>query len=144
MISREAFQEFLSPYYRRMMDFLRGAGVRNIHVDCDGYVEDLIPLWAELGVTGIFPMERKAGNDLARVRARFPRLQLLGGVDKRILAMDKGPAEVDRELAIVGEILSQGGYVPHVDHHVSDDACWRNFRYYRARLNELIDRVAGR
>ncbi len=143
MISREAFEEFLSPYYRRMVDFLVHNGVENIHVDCDGYVEDLVHLWVELGVTGLFPMERKAGNDLLRIRRRFPRLQLLGGVDKRILAQPMGEADIDRELAIADRVLAQGGYIPHIDHHVPDDACWRNFRIYREKLNALIDRHAA-
>jgi hypothetical protein len=139
MISSEAFAEFLSPYYVRMIDFLRQAGVQNIHVDCDGYIEELIPLWVELGVTGVFPMERKAGNDLLRIREHFPRLQLLGGMDKRILADTATEEDIDRELAIAGRLLAQGGYIPHVDHHVPDDACWKNFRIYREKLNRLID-----
>jgi uroporphyrinogen decarboxylase len=139
MISKEAFAEFLAPYYVRMVDFLRQHGVENIHVDSDGYIEELIPLWVELGVTGLFPMERKAGNDLLRIRLRFPRLQLLGGVDKRILETGKGEEDIDRELGIVRQILAQGGYIPHVDHHVPDDSCWKNFKLYREKLNALID-----
>ena len=142
MISPEAFREFLSPFYRRIIGFLRELGVENIHVDCDGYVEDLIPLWVELGVTGIFPLERKAGNDLARIRSRFPRLQLLGGIDKRILAAGRTRADIEAELALAARLLAGGGFIPHVDHHVSDDACWENFRYYRLRLNQLIDEAA--
>jgi hypothetical protein len=143
MIGPEAFEEFLSPYYRRIIDFFRQHGVANIHVDSDGFIEDLIPLWVGLGVTGLFPMERKAGNDLERIRRRFPRLQLLGGVDKRILDERKGPADIEEELARVRVILAQGGFVPHVDHHVPDDACWRNFSLYRRRLNEIIEQAAG-
>lgn len=139
MISREAFREFLSPYYVRMVDFLKQHGVENIHVDSDGFIEELIPLWVELGVTGLFPMERKAGNDLLRIRQRFPRLQLLGGVDKRILESGKGEHDIDRELAIVSRTLAKGGYIPHIDHHVPDDSCWKNFRLYREKLNALID-----
>jgi len=139
MISREAFREFLSPCYVRMVDFLRQHGVENIHVDSDGSIEELIPLWVELGVTGLFPMERRAGNDLERIRRQFPRLQLLGGVDKRILQSPHGEADIDRELAIVGRVLSQGGYIPHIDHHVPDDASWANFKLYRTKLNRLID-----
>ena len=66
------------PWYVRLIDFLHQMGVRNIHVDSDGYVEELLPLWVRLGVTGIFPLEVQAGNDPLRVRSRFPRLQLLG------------------------------------------------------------------
>jgi Uroporphyrinogen decarboxylase (URO-D) len=139
MISREAFQEFLSPYYVRMIDFLKQGGVQNIHVDCDGFIEELIPLWVDLGVTGVFPMERKAGNDLLRIRRSFPRLQLLGGVDKRILAEGATSTDIDAELAVAAALLDQGGYIPHIDHHVPDDACWRNFQVYRRKLNAIID-----
>jgi hypothetical protein len=143
MISREAFAEFLSPYYRRIIDFFRQNRIPNIHVDSDGLVEGLIPLWVDLGVTGVFPLERKAGNDLARIRDRFPRLQFLGGVDKRILEQHRGPGDIEEELERVRVILAQGGFIPHIDHHVPDDACWKNFAYYRRRLNELIDLAAG-
>jgi uroporphyrinogen decarboxylase len=139
MISRDAFEEFLSPYYVRMVDYLRQLGVENIHVDCDGYIEELIPLWVKLGVNGVFPMERKAGNDLLRIRERFPRLQLLGGVDKRILACPTREKDIDAELQIADRLLAQGGYIPHIDHHVPDDACWQSFRIYREKLNALID-----
>jgi uroporphyrinogen decarboxylase len=139
MISKDAFREFLRPSYVRIIDFLRQHGVENIHVDSDGYIGELIPLWVELGVTGLFPVERKAGNDLLKIRERFPRLQLLGGVDKRILESGRAEREIDRELAIVRQVLAQGGYVPHIDHHVPDDSVWENFKLYREKLNAIID-----
>jgi uroporphyrinogen decarboxylase len=144
MISREMFEEFLSPYYRRFIDFFRQHGVQNIHVDSDGYIEELIPLWWGLGVTGVFPIERQAGNDPLRIRRRFPRLQLLGAVDKRVFTSDKTEADIDAELAVLAELLKTGGFLPHADHHVPDDACWKNFRYYREGLNRLIDESALR
>ncbi len=142
MISREMFAGFLKPWYLRMIDFLHQLGVRNIHVDSDGNVEELLPLWVELGVTGIFPLEIQAGNDPLRVRSRFPRLQILGAVDKRVFTAAHTTGDVDRELARVAELLAQGGYIPHADHHVPDDSCWENFAHYRRKLNCLIDRSA--
>ena len=73
------------PYYVRIIDFLKQHGIQNIHVDSDGYIEKLIPLWNEVGVTGIFPFEVQAGNNPVNIRDRFPNLQMLGGIDKRIL-----------------------------------------------------------
>jgi len=35
-------------------------------------------------------------------------------------------------------MLKSGGYVPHVDHQVHPDISWENFKYYRARLKEMI------
>ncbi|MBN1837848.1 MAG: hypothetical protein JW820_18470, partial [Spirochaetales bacterium] len=105
---------------------------------------ELIPLWERLGVTGIFPLEIQAGNDPLRIRARFPRLQLLGGMDKRVFAARHTAEDVDRELEKVPELLAQGGFIPHADHHVPDDCCWENFAYYRRQLNRLIDASGDR
>lgn len=140
LISPAMFGEFMQPYYTRMIDFLKQYGIENIYVDSDGYIEELLVLWCEIGVNGLFPFERQAGNDLLRIRKRFPRLQMFGGVDKRILTKQSTRADIDRELNIVEELLSQRGYIPHIDHHVPDDARWERFVYYRERLNEIIDR----
>ncbi len=142
MISEKMFEEFMSPYYIRIIDFIRQYGIRHIFVDSDGYIEDLIPIWDRLGVTGVFPVEIQAGNDLIRVRRNFPGLQILGGVDKRVFAAEKTRQDIDEELERIEEVLKSGGYIPHADHHVSDDACWENFKYYRIRLNRIIDSCA--
>ncbi len=141
LISKEMFEEFMSPYYVRMIDFLKQHGVRNIHVDSDGYVEDLLPLWDKLGVTGIFPFEVQAANDLIRIRRNYPRMQLLGGVDKRVFQVDKTKEDIEKELDRIKTVLKTGGFIPHADHHVPDDSCWKNFSYYRKRLNEIIDTI---
>jgi hypothetical protein len=65
---------------------------------------------------------------------------MFGGVDKSILTKQSARADIDRELNIVEELLQHGGYIPHIDHHVPDDARWDRFVYYRERLNEIIDR----
>ncbi|MHB1335668.1 MAG: uroporphyrinogen decarboxylase family protein [Candidatus Humimicrobiaceae bacterium] len=139
MISDEMFKEFLSPYYKRLIKFLKKYEIKNIIVDSDGYVENIIPLFLECGVTGLMPFEIQAGNDLLRIRKNYPGLQILGGIDKKILRMDNGKAFIDRELEKVPVLLKQGGYIPHIDHHVSEDATWENFKYYRKKLNYIID-----
>ena len=105
MISKKMFQELLSPYYIKMIDFLKQHGIKNIHVDSDGYIEDLIPLWVDLGVTGIFPFEIQASNDMLRTRRHFPNLQILGSVDKRIFMADKNESDIDNEI----EVTSKAG-----------------------------------
>jgi uroporphyrinogen decarboxylase len=139
MISGKMFEEFLTPYYFRIIDFLKQYGIKTILVDSDGYVEELIPLWLKAGVTVLLPFEIQAGNDLLRIRDRYPKLQILGGIDKMVLAKDKNQSDIDRELEKVKILLSYGGYIPHIDHYVSEDACWDNFKYYRRKLNEIID-----
>jgi uroporphyrinogen decarboxylase len=143
LISPDMVREFMLPYYVRIIDFLKQHDIRNIHVDSDGYIENLIPLWNEVGVTGIFPFEIQAGNNLLKIRDCFPNLQMLGGIDKRILTVDKKETHIDKELEKVKIILKTGGYVPHMDHHIPDDASWKNFKYYRMKLNEIIEKSIG-
>ena len=68
---------------------------------------------------------------------------MLRGVDKRILTVDKKETDIDKELGKVKIIIRTGGYIPHMDHHIPDDACWKNFKYYRTKLNEIIEKSNG-
>ncbi len=137
-ISMEMFSEFLSPYYIEFIDFLKQYNIKNIIVDCDGLIDELIPLWIETGVNGIFPVE--AVNDLVEIRRLYPELKLLGGFDKRVLFAGSSREIIDREIDRVVSVVSNGGYIPHIDHAVSSDVTWDNFKYYRFKLNEILEK----
>lgn len=141
LISPDHFREFLAPQYRKMVSFARDAGIDIILTDSDGYVEKLIPLIVETGVTGMYPFERAAGNDLLKIREQFPEFQMIGGVDKRVLFDGATRQEIDAELAVTEAMLKQGRYIPHVDHFVSLDCRYDSFTYYRNRLNDIIDKL---
>jgi uroporphyrinogen decarboxylase len=136
LISLAMVREFLLPYYKKFIDFLHQYRIRNILVDSDGLVEELIPLWLEVGVSGVFPME--AVNDIVKIRETYPRLQMMGGIDKTILMHGNRDA-IDRELEKTAALIKQGGYIPHIDHSIPLDAAWDSFVYYRKRLNDIID-----
>jgi len=136
-ISNKMFDEFMKPYYIKFIDFLKQYNVKNIIVDSDGLIDELIPLWIETGVTGIFPIE--AVNDLTAIRAGYPRLQLLGGVNKKVLFSDSNISKIDAELDKISKVMKKGGYVPHIDHAVSEDVTWEHFKYYREKLNSIIE-----
>ncbi|MCX6347360.1 MAG: hypothetical protein NTZ89_05425 [Actinobacteria bacterium] len=140
LISPAHYREFLTPYYKKIVSFAKEAGVDIIITDSDGYVEELIPLIVEAGVTGMYPFERAAGNDLLKIRKEFPNFQIMGGFDKRAMFAGGGKEAIDTELKIVEEMLKKGRYIPHTDHFVSEDCTYENFTYYRNRLNEIIDR----
>jgi uroporphyrinogen-III decarboxylase len=136
-ISRDMFREFLTPYYVRFIDFLKQFKIKNIIVDCDGLIDELVPLFVQAGVTGIFPIE--AVNDIEKIREAYPQLALLGGFNKKVLFKDSGFKQIDIELEKTGKLVRRGGYIPHVDHAVSEDVTWENFKYYRTRLNDICD-----
>ncbi len=136
-ISPAMFREFMMPCYKRLTGMLHDHGVKNIIVDSDGQIMKMIPLFMEGGVTGMGPMEVAAGMDVVEVRKAFPRLQILGGIDKREMAA--GKEAIDKELAhkVSPQMMEAGGYIPCCDHAVPPDVSWENFRYYRHRLVEL-------
>ena len=137
MISTAVVREFMLPYYKRFTQFLRGKGVKNIFVDTDGYCWDLIPLFIEGGATGMYPFETACGMDIVKVRKHFPQLQMMGGIPKSDISRRD---LVDKFLEPVDEVLKTGGYIPYGDHFIPPDVTWEGFKYYRNRLNALIDK----
>jgi uroporphyrinogen decarboxylase len=137
LISPKMFREFMLPAYKRITSFLREMGVKIIVVDTDGNLDKLIPLFLESGVTGIFPFEVQAGNDIVSIRRMYPHLQIIGGINKMEIA--KGKEAIEKELdSKIPFMLRSGGYIPHLDHLVPPEVSFRNFVYYRTRLRELI------
>ncbi len=137
MISPALFREFMMPYYRRLCAFLRAKGVTVILVDTDGDCTELVPLFIESGITGLYPMETSTGLDIREIRRQHPRLQMLGGIPKYSVA--NGRETTDESLAVVADLLRSGGYVPFVDHSVPPAVSWGDFVYYRRSLNSLIE-----
>ena len=136
LIGPNIFKEFMSPYYKRIIGFLKTKGVEHFIVDTDGNVEELIPLFLEVGMTGMYPFERQAGNDLLEIRKKFPKLQMMGGFDKNVLS--KGREDIDKELLNIKELIKLGGYIPYCDHLVPPNVSWQNYKYFRKNLIKIL------
>ena len=142
LISPAMFREFMLGRYQRITEAIRRAGIDIIFVDSDGKVDELIPLWLEAGINGVFPMEQAADNDIHAYRRRYGRnLLMAGGIDKRALAKDK--AAIDRELERQLPLARGGGYIPTIDHSIPPDVSFENFSYYWKRKKELLGAMPG-
>ena len=135
-ISPDMFREFMMPAYKRLIGFYRDHGLKTIWVDSDGDVMQLIPLLVECGATGLHPFEMTGTNDLLEVRRQFPKFQILGGIDKKKIALGKKAIdeEIDHKVA---PLYQHRGFIPFVDHTVPPEVSWDDFCYYRQRLSEL-------
>jgi uroporphyrinogen decarboxylase len=139
LISPRMFEEFMVPAYQRVTGFLKAHGVDIILVDTDGDFRLLIPGFLKAGVTGLYPFEVQAGMDIVEVRKQYPHLLIQGGLDK--LKVARGKQAIDAELeAKLPFMLSQGGYIPYCDHLVHPGVSWENFRYYRERVRQYVER----
>ena len=138
LLSPEMFRRYLVPRYQRFTQALRDAGIDIIMVDSDGDPRQLIDPWLDGGVTCLFPWETQMGLDITAVRRHYPKLQMIGGIDKHQLAL--GRDAIDRELEKIPFMLERGRYLPAVDHFVPPDVSWDNYRYFCERLRALIER----
>lgn len=109
LLSPRLISEFFVPEYRRLFQVYRAHGViLNFH-SC-GHIEPLLPIFIELGIDCLNPLQASA-NDLARIReATQGKLALQGGIASGLIV--SGPvegirAEVRHKLWLLGR---DGGY----------------------------------
>ncbi len=136
IISPDDFERLMVPRYERISKRLGKQGVDVIFVDCDGDINQLVPLWLQAGINCMFPIEVAAGSDPIELRDKYgDQVLLLGGVDK--IALIRGKEAIDHELSRIEALVAEGGYIPHVDHRVPPDVTFENYLYY---LNAKRDR----
>lgn len=141
MISPRVIQEHVLPHYRHVTDAVRQRGIDLIFMESDGNCDQLLPLWMEAGINGLYPLEVAAGQDPVRIREAFPNLRLIGGIDKRELA--KGHAEIDQEIvAKVPHLVKSGGWIPSLDHSVPPEVSLANYQYYWLQLRTEAEKTS--
>jgi len=141
MLSKAMFDEFLAPYYRRLVPALKKHGIIAT-VDSDGLVNPMIPWLEEVGVEGCDPLERQAGVDVAQIRRDHPRWRMVGGFDKTVMHL--GEAAMRREFERLLPVMRSGGLIPSVDHQTPPDVSLENYRIYIKLLHEYCEKGAPR
>jgi len=134
LVIPSVFVEKIGPHYKKMATLLNDHGINIISVDCDGMIDDLLPIWFENGVNTMFPIE--VGTWHASIdpwRKQYGReLRGVGGMNKHVFAQDR--AAVDAEVERLKPLIDLGGYIPCPDHRIPPDADWDNVCYYTERL----------
>ncbi|MGI6207405.1 MAG: uroporphyrinogen decarboxylase family protein [Anaerolineae bacterium] len=139
LLSPKLFREMMVPEYRRITDVLHRHGVDVVYVDCDGRIDQLLPLWLEAGVNCMFPWEARCNEDPWEMRKKYGRdLLIIGGIDK--MALIAGREAIDAEVARRKPLMDDGGYIPTVDHRVPPDVTLDNYKYYLEVLRKAIER----
>ncbi|MEX0653258.1 MAG: uroporphyrinogen decarboxylase family protein [Phycisphaeraceae bacterium] len=130
LLSPAHFKRYLVPQYKRITDLLHRHGIDIVWVDCDGCIDELIPLWLEAGVNTMFPIEVGTwGADPVAMRRQYGRdLRLMGGFSKRILA--QSPAAIEAEVHRLAPLVEEGGYIGFCDHRVPPDVSLANYLHY--------------
>jgi len=140
LISPRHARQYMLPRYRRVVDYLRGRGVKYIGLDSDGQIDSLIPVWLDAGLNFLYPFEVQAGMDVLAVRRKYGKgLRILGGFDKRALA--SGPTAIEAEIVRLRPLMKEGGYIPHTDHTCPPDISFENYCYYMERMRQVCTEI---
>jgi len=138
MLSKKLFDEFLLPYYRRVIPRLKELGITTI-IDSDGDITRPAYWFEEAGLDGILPLERQAGVDMARLRAEHPRMRFIGHYDKMV--MNQGEAAMRAEFERLLPIAAQGGFLISVDHQTPPGVSIDDYRIYLRLFREYAERA---
>ena len=138
MLSREHFEEFIAPYYKRLIPVIKESGAK-VFVDTDGDVSLLLPWLIDAGVEGVLPLERQAGVDLVEYRKKYPEFMFIGGFDK--MCMLRGKEDIRKEFERLLPVIESGRYIPSMDHQTPPGTTLENYRYYVEMLWEYSKRA---
>ena len=123
MLSEELFDEFMLPYYQRVIPCLRKHGIIPI-IDSDGDITVPAKWFERAGLAGVLPLERQAGVDIAKLHRAHPRMLFIGHYDKMV--MNKGAFAIRGEFARLLPTAVKGGFIPSVDHQTPPGVSYWN------------------
>ncbi|MFC1582467.1 uroporphyrinogen decarboxylase family protein [Planctomycetota bacterium] len=127
MLSEDMFNEFIAPYYRRLVPAFQEKGI-HVFIDSDGDITPLIPWLQKIGVEGIVPLERMAGVDVNAIRAEHSQWKMIGAYDKTV--MHKGEDAIRNEFERLLPVMRSGGFIPSVDHQTPPGVSLDQYRQY--------------
>ena len=130
LVRPDVFRELVGPHYKRITQLVNAHGIDIVSVDCDGWIDLLVPVWLENGVNTMFPIEVGTWDAcIAPWREKYGRgLRGVGGMNKTVFARDK--AAVDQEIERLKPLVDLGGYIPCPDHRIAPDAKYELVAYY--------------
>lgn len=140
MISEDLFNEFLLPYYRKVIPHLKEKGIW-VFIDSDGDVSIPAAWFQKAGIDGILPLERQAGVDVARLRSDHPDLRMMGAFDK--MTMNKGEAVLRQEFERLLPTATRGGLILSCDHQTPPGVSLEDYRLYLKLFREYAVTVRG-
>jgi len=139
MLSKGLFDEFMRPYYDRVIPVLRKKGIIPI-IDSDGDIATPAYWFAEAGLDGILPLERQASVDIDSLRKEHPSMKFIGHFDK--MTMDKGQEAMRAEFERLLATAAKGGFLISCDHQTPPGVSYENYKIYMDMFREYAEKAS--
>jgi len=138
MISKQLFDEFLAPYYKKLIPILKSMDVPVV-IDSDGDITDAVDWYGDVGADGMLPLERRAGVDVAEYIKKRPNMFFIGHFDKTV--MSSGEDAMRKEFERIMPSWQKGKVIPAVDHQTPPDVSVENYKTYIKLLKEYSSKL---
>jgi len=139
MLSEEHFNEFLKPYYTKLIPVIKQKNIP-VLTDSDGDITEMIPWLTGAGIEGVYPLEHQAGVDIVKIREMYPKFLMMGGYDKMV--MSKTEADMRAEFERILPVVKSGGYIPSVDHQTPPEVSLENYKIYVKLFKEYMQKAS--
>jgi len=108
LISPEAFQKFVLPGYKKIIEQAKSYGLKVVLHSC-GAISRIIPILLDAGIDGLHPLQAKAkGMEAENLTAKYKGdLLFIGGVDTQELLPFGTPGEVRNEVKRLKKIFGE-------------------------------------
>ena len=108
LISKKQFEKFVMPGFKQNIDIAKKYGKKVMLHSC-GAVNELIPLFIDMGVDALHPLQAKAVNMDAETLAREykGKIAFMGGIDTQDLLMNCTPNQIKDEVKRVKDLLGE-------------------------------------
>ncbi len=137
LVSPAMYVKYLANPLSKVIKTARARGIEGIVVDNDGDCSKMLPIYLDCGANAFFPFEVQANMNIVKVREEYgKRFTIIGGLDKRTLAINE-EAIVEEIKQKVPFLLSEGGYIPMIDHSVPSNVTMKMFRFYLDYLRTI-------
>ncbi len=141
MLSKGLYDEFMAPYYRRIVPRLHDYGILPL-VDSDGDITGPVGWFDEVGLGGALPLERQSGVDMAQLRQAHPRMCFVGHFDK--MTMNQGEAAMRGEFERLLPTAAQGGFCISCDHQTPPGVSYKEYLLYLRLFHEYAEEAGHR
>ncbi|MFN4227490.1 MAG: uroporphyrinogen decarboxylase family protein [Candidatus Ratteibacteria bacterium] len=128
--SPQTLKEVILPYERKLISFFKDYGLPVI-LHTDGDIRKAIPLFIEIGIDCIQPMEAKAGLDVVELAKEYGRkISYMGNINAVVLGkndLNKVEQEVLTKIKNLKELKIP--YFFHSDHSVPPTVNFKTYSY---------------
>ena len=138
MLSKACFDEFLAPFYKKVIPVIHEYGIPVI-IDSDGDITEAVDWYAEVGADGMLPLERKAGVDVSTYLDKQPKLAFIGHFDK--MCMKDGKDAMRAEFERILPSMMRGKVIVSVDHQTPPDVPMEYYKEYVKLLYEYCEKA---